>query len=158
MSGRSPKVVVIGSTYVDMAVRCSQIPSSGQSVAGTALSYTPAGPGPNQAVQAALCGCEVHLISKVGGDPFAEMVRKSLAESNVNTEFVYAAQAKNTGVVVTLVGGRGENAACFYSGANSALQPTDINAAEHIISGADVCLIHGGLPSEPVVRAIRCAK
>jgi len=158
MSGRSPKVVVIGSTYVDMAVRCSQIPSPGQSVAGSALSYTPTGPGPNQAVQAALCGCEVHLISKVGGDPFAEMVRKSLAEFNVNTEFVYAAQAKNTGVVVTLVGGRGENAACFYSGANSALQPADIDAAEHIISDADVCLIHGGLPSEPIVRAIRCAK
>ena len=40
MTGRSPKVVVIGGTYVDMAVRCSQIPSPGQSVVGSALSYS----------------------------------------------------------------------------------------------------------------------
>ena len=66
MSARNPKVVVVGGTYVDMAIRCGQIPSPGQSVTGSALSYTVAGPGPNRAVEAALCGCEVHLISKVG--------------------------------------------------------------------------------------------
>ena len=85
MTGRSPKVVVIGGTYVDMAIRCSQIPAPGQSVAGSALSYTATGPGPNQAIEAALCDCEVHLISKVGGDPFAQMARNSLAESKVDT-------------------------------------------------------------------------
>ncbi len=158
MSGRSPKVVVIGGTYVDMAVRCGQIPSPGQSVVGSALSYNTTGPGPNQAVQAALCGCEVYLISKVGGDPFAKMVKKSLAEFNVNTELVYTAKAKNTGVVVTLVNAAGENAVCFYAGANSALQPQDIDAAEEIISEADVCLIHGGLPYQAIVKALRRAK
>jgi len=157
MTGRSPKVVVIGGTYVDMAVRCSQLPSSGQSVVGSALSYSATGPGPNQAVQAALCGCEVHLISKVGGDPFAEMARKSLEEFKIDTEFVYTAEAKNTGIVVTLVGGTGENAACFYAGANAALGPHDIEGAEQVISDADILLIHGGLPHEAVVRAIRCA-
>ncbi|MBN2270196.1 MAG: ribokinase [Sedimentisphaerales bacterium] len=157
MTGRSPKVVVIGSTYVDMAVRCRQIPSSGQSVVGSALSYTATGPGPCQAGQAALCGCEVHLISKVGGDPFAEMARKSLAEFKVNAEYVYAAEAKNTGIVVTLVSGTGENAACFYAGANSAIQGQDIDTAEQVICDADVCLMHGGLPREAIVRAIRCA-
>ena len=158
MSARSPKVVVIGSTYVDMAVRCSQIPSPGQSVAGSALSYTATGPGPNQAVQAALCGCEVYLISKVGGDPFADMAKAGLADFNVNTDFVYTAKAKNTGVVVTLVSAEGENAACYYPGANSSLSPQDINSAEELIFGADVCLVHGRLPQDTIVSAIRCAK
>lgn len=157
MTGRSPKVVVLGGTYVDMAVRCSQLPTSGQSVVGSALSYSATGPGPNQAAQAALCGCEVHLISKVGGDPFAEMARKCLEEFKIDTGFVYTAEAKNTGVVVTLVGGTGENAACFYTGANAALGPQDIEAAEQVISDADILLIHGGLPHEAVVQAIRCA-
>lgn len=158
MTGRSPKVVVIGGAYVDMAVRCGQIPSPGQSVVGSALSYSAAGPGPNQAVQAALCGCEVHLIGKVGGDSFAEMIRQSMAEFKVNTEFVFTAEAKNTGVVVTLVNAAGENATCFYAGANSALQMQDIDAAEQVISEADVCLIHGGLPYRPIVKAVRRAK
>jgi len=157
MMGRSPKVVVIGGTYADMAIRCSQIPDSGQSVVGSTVSYSVTGPGPNQAVQAALCGCEVHLISKVGGDPFADMAREYLADFKVNTELIYTAEAKNTGVVVTMVSGTGENAACFYAGANSALQPNDIDSAEQAISEADVCLMHGGLPHEAIVRAIRCA-
>jgi len=141
-----------------MAIKCCQIPSPGQSVAGSSLSYTATGPGPNQAVQAALCGCEVHLISKVGGDAFAQMAKASLAEYNVNTDFVFTAEAKNTGVVVTLVDAEGENAACYYTGANSALQPKDIDFAEQLIFEADVCLIHGRLPQDAIVRAIRCAK
>ena len=158
MSARNPKVVVIGGTYVDMAIRCGQIPAPGQSVIGSTLSYTAAGPGPNQAVEAALCGCEVHLISKVGGDPFAHMIRESLAEFDVNAEHVSTAEAKNTGVLVTLVNAEGENADCFCAGANSALQPSDITAAEHIISEADVCLIHGRLPQKAHVSALRCAE
>ncbi|MBW7991599.1 MAG: ribokinase [Planctomycetes bacterium] len=157
MSGRNPEVVVIGGTYIDMDIRCGQMPSSGQSVIGSELSYTLTGPGPNQAVEAALCGCNVHLVSKVGGDPFAQMVKTVLIESNVNTEFIYTAKAKNTGVVVTLVNSEGENAVCFCSGANSALTSEDIEAAEQIISEADVCLIHGKMQQEAIITAVRCA-
>jgi len=158
MAGRSPKVVVIGGTYIDMAVRCGQIPTAGQSVTGSVLTYSVTGPGPNQAAEAALCGCQVYLISKVGGDPFAQMVRNTMGEFNVNTEFVYTAEAKNTGVLVTFVNAEGENADCYYPGANSALQPLDITASEMIISEADVCLIHGQLPLETIVSALHCAE
>ncbi len=158
VSGRIPKVVVIGGTYVDMAIRCSKIPSPGQSVIGNSLSYAAIGPGPNQAVEAALCGCEVHLISKIGGDPFAKMAKTSLSEYKVNTDYVSTAEAKNTGIVVTLVNDKGENADCYYTGANIALGPRDIEAAEQIISEAGVCLIHGGLPQDAIVAAVRCAK
>jgi ribokinase len=158
MTAEAPKVVVVGGTYVDMAVRCGQIPSAGQSVAGSSLSYTATGPGPNEAVEAALCGCEVYLISKVGGDPFAQTVRTNLAEFNINTEFVFTAEAKNTGAVVTLVNSAGENATLVYTGANGALRPEDIDGAEQVISEADICLIHGRLPQLAIRTAIRCAK
>jgi len=158
MPGRIPKVVVVGGAYVDMAIRCGHVPSPGQSVNGSAVFYTATGPGPNQSAEAALCGCQVHLISKVGGDPFAQMVKASLAEFDINTDFVYAAEAKNTGVVVTLVNAEGENTSLTYTGANTALGPQDIDAAETIISDADICLIHGQLPERAVVTAIRCAR
>ena len=158
MEAKSPKVVVVGGSFVDMAIRCGQVPSPGATVNGSGLSYTATGPGPNQAVEAALCGCQVHLISKVGTDPFGQMARDSLAEFNVNTDFVYTAKAKNSGIVVTLVNAEGENAACIFTGANSALSPEDINAAEQIIRDADVCLIHGRLPQDAIIAAIRCAK
>lgn len=158
MLGRTPIIVVIGGTYVDMAIKCYQFPPPGQSVTGSSLSYVVAGPGPIQAVEAALCGCEVYLIGKVGGDPFAKMAIDSLRELKVKTGLVYIAETKNTGVIVTLVDSTGENRSCLYTGANSALSSKDIDAAEQVISEADVCLIHGRLPQKSITRAIRSAR
>lgn len=160
MLGRTPIIVVIGGTYVDMAIKCYQFPPPGQSVTGSALSYVISGPGPIQAVGAALCGCEVHLISKVGGDPFAKMAIDHLRERNVKTGLVYAAETKNTGVIVTLVNSAGENTSCLYTGANGVLSSQDIDAVEveQVISEADVCLIHGRLPQKSIMRAIRSAR
>lgn len=157
MTERNPKIVVIGSTYIDLAVKCGTIPTPSQSISGSALACTLAGPGPIQAVQAALCRCEVSLISKVGGDAFAQMALKSLAEYKVDTEDVFFAESKTTGVIVTLVNCEGENATCHYTGANCALQPADIHLAEERIAQADVCLIHGCLPQEAIAAAIHCA-
>jgi len=157
MPQKTAKVVVIGATYVDMALRCESIPSVGQSVSGSALSYKVTGPGPDQAVQAALCGCSVHLISKVGGDLFAQMVKDNLAEFEVNTNLLYTAEAKHTGTIVTLVNHEGENTGCVYCGANGALTIQNIKDAEAVIAEADICLIHGQLPPEPIIAAIKCA-
>ena len=157
-SGRNPKIIVIGPIYVDMAIKCAKIPSPAQGVIGSSLSYRLAGPGANQAVQAAFCGCDVYLISKIGGDPFGMMAKASLVEYKINTDYVFTAEAKNTGVTVTLVNAAGENSCCYYNGANSALCPRDIEAAEQIISEADICVVHGGLPQDAIVAAVRCAK
>ena len=158
MQGRNPKLIVIGATYIDLSIRCSQIPTVGQYVTGSELSYSIAGPGPVQAVQAALCGCDVSLISKIGGDPFAKWALKGLEEDNINTDYVQIVKAKNTGFNVTLVSSKGENAGCNYSGANCSLTAMDIREAEELIAEADACLIHGELPQEAICEAIRCAK
>ena len=158
MTAKVPNIVVIGGSYIDMAVRCSQFPSSLQPVLGTALSYSVTGPGPNQAVEAALCGCQVYLITKVGGDPFAQKIKDVLAEHRVNTDYVYTAEAKNTGAIITLVNSIGENASLLYAGANGALQAIDIETAAGATSQADVCLIDGGLAEEAIVEAINTAK
>ncbi len=158
MKGRNPKIIVIGGTYIDMAIKCNQIPSVGQYVIGSNLSYSISGPGPIQSVQSALCGCEVSLISKIGSGSFAKMILDGLTEYNINTDYVQCVKAKNTGVHLTMINSEGENAGCFYCGANNALVPMDITAADDIIAEADVCLMHGELPQETIIEAIRCAK
>ncbi len=158
MSGRMPKIAVVGGTYLDIAIKCGVIPQGGQSLQGSGLSYTVTGPGPRQAVQSAQCGCKVHLISKVGGGPFGQTARMNLEEYQVSTDYVYTAEAKNTGVVVTLVDAAGKNASCVYDGANTALMAREIEQAEQIIGESDVCLIHGHLPQDAIVSAIRLAK
>lgn len=159
MTGRIPKVVVIGPAYVDMAIKCSEVPEPGQTVEGSGFSCTPAGPGPNRVIEAALCGCETYLLSKVGDDLFGQMVRGNLGSYGVNTDFVYTAQAKSTGIIVTMVNAMGENSSCISAGANRALRADEVAcaSAEQLIGSADVCLIHGDLPREVVTTAINTA-
>ncbi|RKY06563.1 MAG: hypothetical protein DRP65_11630 [Planctomycetota bacterium] len=159
MPGRIPKVVVVGPAYVDMAIKCSEVPPPGQTVEGSGFECTPTGPGPNRVIEAALCGCETYLLSKVGNDLFGQMVKDKLAEYNVNTDFVYTAQAKSTGIIVTMVDSIGENSSCLSAGANRALSADEVAcaSAEQLISSADVCLIHADLPGEVVTTAISTA-
>lgn len=159
MSGRIPKVVVIGSVYVDMAVKCSDFPGPGQTVEGSGFSCIPTGPGLNMSLEASLCGCETYLISKVGDDHFGQMIRENLESYNINSDFVYTAQAMSTGIIVTIANAFGENSCCVSTGANRALSSDEVSCAEveQLIGSADVCLIHDDLPRDMVVSAIRIA-
>ena len=111
MSNNGPKIVVLGATCVDMAFRCDEVPTEGQAVPGSELCYTATGPGPNQALQATRCGCQVQLISKVGGGPFGPWVKETLRRMGIHTDYMVTAEAMNTGVDVTVVCNRsGDNA------------------------------------------------
>jgi ribokinase len=158
MTERNPKVVVVGSVYIDLAIKCTEVPTAGQTATGTALSMTATGPGVNQAIEAALCGCEVYLISKICNCALGATIKSVLEQYDVKTKYVFTAQAKNTGVVLTLVDTKGENASVIYDGANVALVPADIELAERAISDADVCLIHARFPKEAIIKAIAIAK
>ncbi len=157
MTGRNPRVVVVGGSYIDMAIKCDRVPLHGESLVGSALSYSVSGPGPVQAVQAALCGCEVYLIGKIGNDSFAEMLKSNLEEYGINIDYLNTVSAKNTGCVVTMVDADGDNTILTYFGANSSLTASDIRDADKVISEADICLIHGQLPDEAVREALLCA-
>jgi ribokinase len=157
MAQTVPRIVVIGSAFVDVAIRCKEIPGPGETAIGTGFSCLTTGAGINQATEAALCGCDVHLIGKVGSDYLGQMVRKSLAFYKINTDYVIMAEAKSTGAIVTMVNAAGENASCVSLGANRAMRAADIEAAENIIAAADACLIHGDMPQDAVVAAVRMA-
>ena len=159
MPGRIPKVVVIGPAYVDMAIKCGEVPQPGQTVEGSGFSCMPTGPGPNRVIEAALCGCETYLLGKVGDDLFGEMVRANLTSYGVNTDFVYTAQAKSTGIIVTMVDSIGENCSCVCAGATRGSRNDEVAcaSADPLIGSADVCLIHGDVPREVVTTAIMTA-
>jgi len=158
MERNLPTIVVIGATYVDIVLKCNESPAPGKMVTGSTMSYTVTGPGVNQAAEAAFCGCKVQLVSKIGGCPLAKLVTESLHRHKISTEYLFTAEAKNTGSVVTFVTAEGENESCLYAGANNALGPQDIQTAEQAIAEADVCLIHGSLSHDTISTAIRYAK
>ncbi|MBN1456400.1 MAG: hypothetical protein JW912_00935 [Sedimentisphaerales bacterium] len=159
MTGRIPKVVVMGPGYVDIAIKCDQFPGPGEVVEGSGFSCVPTGSGTNMAIEAARCGCETYLIGKVGDDHFGQVLRENLQKNKVNTDFLYKANAINTGIIVGMSDSIGENCGCISTGANRALAPDEIECAlaEQLISSSDVCLIDDGVPQRVAVTAIRLA-
>ncbi|HPY77849.1 MAG TPA: PfkB family carbohydrate kinase [Anaerohalosphaeraceae bacterium] len=160
MTKRSPKIIIVGPAYVEMSVKCDSCPEPGQILEGTGFSCTPTGPGVNRAIQAALCGCEVFLLARVGEDCFGDMIKQNLSRYGVSTDLVYASHAISTGIILTLVDSRGTNRSCQSEGANKVFGRDEIEyaAAEQAIGSANVCLIHDGLSQEAVVSAIRSAQ
>ncbi|HSV26519.1 MAG TPA: PfkB family carbohydrate kinase, partial [Sedimentisphaerales bacterium] len=140
MPGRMPKIVVVGPACVEVTVRCEQVPQAGQVVAGMGFSCAPGGGGVNQAIGAALCGCQVDVITKVGNDIFAGMIRHNLQTYRVGTSLVRCADAMNTGASISIVNAVGDTACCHAEGANRSFRPEDFTATdiEKAISEADL--------------------
>lgn len=160
MTERIPKVVIIGPAYVEMAVKCDSCPEPGQMKEGMGFTCLPTGQGVNRAIQAALCGCDVFVMGRIGEDCFGEMIKQNLSRYGISTDFLYASPAISTGIVLTIVDGRGANRSCRSAGANKVFGRDEIEyaAAEQTIGSANVCLIHDSLSQEAVVAAVRCAQ
>ncbi|MBU2458648.1 MAG: ribokinase, partial [Planctomycetes bacterium] len=143
-----------------MAIRCQEFPATPEITFGSGFSCIPTGSGLNQAIQAALCGCEVYLVAKVGKDHFGQMVKSNLTDFGVNCDFVFQAEAKNTGAAVSFVNSTGANRTIVSEGANRALCAGDIKGAEFekLLSSANICLINGQLQHDFVCSAIRAGK
>jgi len=157
MAGRIPKVIVVGPSYIYLAVKCEHFPSPGKTVCGSGFSCMPMGSGPNRAIEATLCDCETYLLSKVGEDVLGEMARANLRNNGVNIDFVYTAPAISTGTIVTMVDSLGENSSCVCAGANRSLGADEVGCAsvEQLISSAEVCLIHDDLAQDVVTTALK---
>ncbi len=157
MAAKIPKVVVAGPSYTDMAIQCEGTPEPGKYVKGLGFSYNPWGSGPNQAIEAALCGCSVSLVSCIGKDCFGENIRANLLKFGVNTDNLFVTEAKNTGTIFTLVDNNGENTGCVSEGANSAFTVEHASCAsvEGVITDANCCLINDYNDREAIISLIR---
>ena len=160
MVERVPKVLVIGPTYVDMALKCDFFPVPGESAEGSEFSCLPTGAGLNEAIQAALCGCDVYLLSRIGQDCFGEMIKQMLRRHGISTDLLYPTQAISSGIVITLVNSHGENICCRSAGVNRVLGRDEIEyaGAEQVIRSSNVCLLSDGLTQNAAVAAIRSAQ
>lgn len=159
MSGRIPKLAVIGTVCVDMAMKCPVFPAAGQMIEGSSFSYTSSGACVNRAIQASLCGCDVSVIAKIGDDCFGQLIEKNLNQYGIHTELVYPVAAISTGVALTLVDPLGANSVYCCSGANRTFGRDEVEnaAAEQLISTSDAVVLCGQLPQDVIVSVIRTA-
>lgn len=151
------KLVVIGSSNMDLVVSTEHFPLPGQTVMGKKFMTNFGGKGANQAVAASLLGGDVTFICKVGNDNYGREMIEKFQKDGIDTQYVTATDQAATGIAVITVDANGENTIVVASGANGLLTSEDIRNAEPAISQADVLLMQLETPIEPLCTAAQMA-
>jgi len=147
---KSKKIVVVGSTNMDMVVKTNHIPVPGETVLAGSFFMNPGGKGANQAVAAARLGGDIIFISKVGNDIFGKQSAQLFDEEGINTSYILSDEELPSGVALITVDQSGENSIVVASGANANLFPVDLDDALNDIGSAYIILMQLEIPMETI--------
>lgn len=151
-------VLVIGSSNTDLVAQTPRLPKPGETLLGGSFFMAPGGKGANQAVAAARAGANVTFLARVGQDDFGEQALNGLKAENIDTSHILTDPDLPSGVALILVDEKGENSIVVASGANAALSPVQLDAAENAFQNADICLLQLETPIETVLHATLLAE
>jgi len=153
------KIVVVGSSNMDLITYTSILPKVGETVKGNDFKMGFGGKGANQAVQAAKLGGKVSMITKVGQDTFGRDTIKNYNDLGINTNGVLVTNSAPTGVApITVNTLTGNNSIIIVPGANDQLLPEDIYKLELDIKSARVLLCQLEIPLQTTIAALKIAK
>jgi ribokinase len=155
---RIPRIAVIGSANTDLTTFTDVFPRPGETLFGKDFAMGFGGKGANQAVAARLCGAEVLMVAKVGGDLFGRATLENFASFGIDTTHVRVIDDAPTGVAPIFVGPDGQNRIIVVKGANDRLTPADVDAAAPDLREVDAIILQFEIPLATVYHSIRFAR
>jgi ribokinase len=153
-----PRICVVGSSNIDLTFRTSRLPRPGETLAGQAFQLGFGGKGANQAVMAARLGARVAMIARVGNDVFGEQTLHNFQQHGIDTTQVLRDAERPTGTAAILVEDSGQNCILIVPGANAALAPKDVRAAEPLLRESSVVLCQLEVAMETTREAFLLAR
>lgn len=117
-----PRVVVVGSTMIDLVAYADRLPGDGETVIGSSYVTGFGGKGANQAVMAARFGAEVAMVNTVGDDPHGTAYLEQFATEGIDTAFMRRVPG-SSGVAPIWVDRAGTNRIIVVPGANLEVRP-----------------------------------
>jgi ribokinase len=148
MKKMNGKIVVIGSTNIDMTMQLDHLPRMGETVTNGEYYQAFGGKGANQAVGVARCGGSVHLVTCLGDDNFAPIILESFIKDNIQTKFVFVETGVSTGTALIMTDSQGRNCIGVATGANENLTPVLVEKSMSAIKEADMVLLQCEIPHE----------
>ncbi|GLK74618.1 ribokinase [Ancylobacter dichloromethanicus] len=148
-------ILVFGSINMDLVASVAAIPRPGETVLSPGYRTLFGGKGANQAVAAARMGGRVAMIGRVGGDAFGQACRANLAANGVDTGAIVTA-TEPTGCAFITVDAAGENAITVASGANGAVEASDLPDRE--IGPGTLAVMQMEVPPKASLAAARKVK
>lgn len=152
-----PRIVVIGSSNMDLVVKSPRIPSVGETILGGDFLMIPGGKGANQAVAAAKLGADVCFVARLGDDLFGRQSLSNFVQEGVDTTYVVSTGEAPSGVALITVDAAGNNVIVVAPGANQLLSPEDVGKARSSIALSGAVVAQLEVPLETVEFAGRLA-
>ena len=152
------KIAVIGSNMVDLITYIDRLPVQGETLEAPDFALGCGGKGANQAVAAAKLGSEVLMVTKVGDDLFADNTLANFRRFGIDTRHVTRAPGCSSGVAPIFVQPDSHNSILIVKGANAALGPADIQAAEADLRDCALIVLQLEIALETVYAAIDCGQ
>ena len=117
-----PRIVVVGSTMIDLVAYADRLPDDGETVVGTSYQTGFGGKGANQAVVAARFGAQVAMVNTLGDDSHGDSYLEHFAAEGIDTSFMRRARG-SSGVAPIWVDASGTNRIIIVPGANLEVRP-----------------------------------
>lgn len=140
-----PRGVFVGLATLDVIHRIAAPPAVNQKITSSAQFVAAGGPAANAAVTFAALGGNAVLVTALGDEPVADLVRADLARHGVEVQDAAAGTVRPVPVsAVSVVETTGDRSVVSLDAvASEATPPTDL---DDVLAGADVVLVDGHHP------------
>src|SRR5579872_3545940 len=155
---KRPRIAVIGSANIDLTTFSDRFPQAGETIFGQKFDLGFGGKGANQAVASRLCGADVFMIARVGGDLFGPATIENFKKLGIDATHVKQVEGMSSGVAPIFVEPSGQNRILVVKGANDALKPADVDAAADVLKSANCIVLQFEIPIETVYYTVAFAR
>jgi ribokinase len=151
------KIVVIGSSNVDLLMKMDHLPEKGETVTDSEFFQVYGGKGANQAVAAARADGNVAFVNCVGEDAYTPQMVQNYKDDGIDTRFVFKEKGIASGHALIMIGGEGMNYLSVAPGANYKLTPQKIDEALPVLDEAAMIVMQYEIPEETIKYVIDLA-
>jgi ribokinase len=155
---KRPRIAVVGSANIDLTTFAQRFPNGGETIFGDRFDLGFGGKGANQAVAARLCGAEVAMVARVGGDLFGPATVENFRRQGIDAAHVKVVEGWSSGVAPIFVEPNGQNRILVVKGANDAVTPAVVDEAADVLKSADCIVLQFEIPVETVYYTIQFAR
>lgn len=151
------KIVVIGSSNVDLLMKMDHLPEKGETVTDAQFFQVYGGKGANQAVAAARAGGNVAFVNCVGEDAYTPQMVQNYRNDGIDTRFIFQEKDIASGHALIMIGGEGMNYLSVAPGANYKLTPQKIDEALPVFDEAAMIVMQYEIQEETIKYVIDLA-
>ena len=158
MDKRPVRLVAVGGVGLGVRFDVERPASAGETALARSVSTVNGGKASNQAIGASVFGADAALISAIGRDEFAPLIRDPLVRFGVDIRSLVEFPEHHSMVGAVMVDERGENYITLAPGALAQISAVDVRTHAGAIEGADVCVVSLEISIDAAAEALRIAR